>query len=111
MAPVVPGPNDHDLEKIIDETVSAGASGADYMLSLLPKETKDLFTEWLNTHQPRRKSKIINMIRGCRGGLLDDSKWDNCHRGTDRFSKLLEMRMKLINKWLGLNHKKTRLQI
>ena len=105
-APMIPGLNDHELERIIDEAVAAGASGADYILLRLPIETKGLFTEWLTINQPARKSKIINMIRVCRGGALYDSNWDNRQRGTGHFSELLKTRMNLINKRLGLNNKK-----
>ena len=104
-APIIPGLNDHELERIIDKAITAGASGADYILLRLPTETKELFTEWLNIHQPTRKSKIINMIRACRGGALYDSNWNNRQRGTGPFSELLRDRMDLINKRLRLNNK------
>ena len=105
-APIIPSLNDHELERIIDEAITAGASGADYILLRLPIETSGLFIEWLEIYQPRRKAKIINTIRACRGGALYDPDWNNRQRGIGPFSKLLKARMDLINRRLGLKNKK-----
>jgi len=101
-APMIPGLNDHELEAIIEAAVEAGARGAGYVLLRLPLEIKDLFTEWLDQHEPGRKSKVLNMMRETRGGALYVTDWGTRQRGTGQYADLLEARMKGIKKRLGL---------
>ncbi len=101
-APMIPGLNDHESENIVAAAVDAGAKGAGYVLLRLPLEIKDLFTEWLDEHQPGRKSKVLNMMRESRGGALYVADWGTRQRGTGTYADLLAARMKGIKKRLGL---------
>ncbi len=71
VAPVIPALNDHELEAILIRARQAGAIHASYILLRLPLELKDLFGEWLSTHRPDRKQRILNRIREMRGGGND----------------------------------------
>src|SRR5690606_37322923 len=56
-APVIPGLNDHELERILAAARDAGAVNAGYVLLRLPMEIKDLFEEWLHAHAPDRAAR------------------------------------------------------
>src|SRR4029078_8755995 len=51
-APMIPGLNDHELEKILEQAAEAGARSAGYVLLRLPHELKALFEEWLPQGAP-----------------------------------------------------------
>jgi DNA repair photolyase len=55
-APVIPFLNDHDLEKVLAASAQAGATSAGYVMLRLPHELKELFTDWLATHEPMKAS-------------------------------------------------------
>ncbi len=71
-APIIPALNDWEMERILEAAAAHGASGAGYVLLRLPLEIKDLFTEWLATHFPKRAQHVLALIRDVRGGKLND---------------------------------------
>jgi DNA repair photolyase len=95
VAPVIPALNDHELEAILIRARQAGAVHASYILLRLPLELKELFGEWLSTHRPDRKQRILNRIREMRGGELYDSRFGSRMRGRGNEAKLLEERFRL----------------
>src|ERR1700691_321558 len=58
-APLIPGLNDMEMEKLLEAAWNAGARSAGYTLVRLPYELKDLFREWLETHRPARTSPVL----------------------------------------------------
>jgi DNA repair photolyase len=86
VAPVVPGLTDHEMPAIIAAAADAGAVAASYIPVRLPYGLKDLFEDWLQTHFPDRKDKVLNRIREMRGGKLYDSEWGTRMQGTGLFA-------------------------
>src|SRR3546814_1782610 len=74
VAPVIPALTDHELEAILIRARDAGATGAGYILLRLPLELRELFQEWLDTHRPDRKKRVLNRLREMRGGNLYESR-------------------------------------
>ena len=68
VAPIIPGLNDHEIERILDAARDAGARDAGYVLLRLPLEIKELFREWLATEFPDRAARVINILRSMHGG-------------------------------------------
>ncbi|MEM7172251.1 MAG: PA0069 family radical SAM protein [Pseudomonadota bacterium] len=102
-APMIPALNDSEMEAIITQCHEVGARTAGYILLRLPLEIKDLFEEWLETHFPDRKNRLLNHIRQARGGQLYDSRFGHRLRGNGPYAELLKARFKLIERRLGLN--------
>ena len=48
----------------------------------LPHSVKDLFSEWLETHYPVRKDKVLNALREVRDGKLYNADFASRMRGT-----------------------------
>jgi DNA repair photolyase len=90
VAPVVPGLTDHEMTGILAAAAQVGASAASYIPLRLPHGLKGLFEEWLETHFPDRKDKVLNRIREMRGGKLYDSEWGTRMRGEGLFADQYE---------------------
>ncbi len=80
-APMIPGLNDHELEAILEAAADAGATEAGYVVLRLPHELKDLFAEWLDAKRPDTAKKVMNRVRGMRGGRAYDSAWGRRGKG------------------------------
>jgi DNA repair photolyase len=92
MAPVIPFVNDHELEAIVEASVSAGVSAMQYILLRLPLEVKDLFEAWLVEHYPLKAERVMSVIRDTRGGKAYDSTWGQRMRGKGAFAELIQAR-------------------
>lgn len=105
-APVIPAINDMELENILSEARSRGASSAVYLLIRLPYEVAPLFKDWLETYFPDRQHKVMNLIRSMRKGKENDPNFGTRMRGFGPYADLIENRFQLICKKLGLGHRK-----
>ena len=102
-APVIPAINDAELEALLDASVRAGARHGGYVLLRLPLEIKELFAEWLETHFPDRKAKVLKLVRDTRDGALYQSEFGLRQRGSGVYADLIRTRFKQAEKRLGLN--------
>ncbi len=102
-APMIPALNDAELERILEAAAQAGARSAGYVLLRLPREIKDLFREWLETHEPLKAEHVMSLVRETRGGRLYDSTYGIRMRGTGPYAELLGRRFRRACKRLGLN--------
>ncbi len=74
-APVIPGLNDHEIPQIIGAAASKGAGWAGYTVVRLNGAISSLFEEWIRRCFPDRADKVLNQIRECHGGQLNDSRF------------------------------------
>jgi DNA repair photolyase len=86
VAPVIPGLTDHEVPAIVRAVADAGAKGAAFIPLRLPWGLKDLFEDWLETHFPDRKDKVLNRIRSMRGGKLYDAEFGTRMSGEGVFA-------------------------
>jgi DNA repair photolyase len=86
VAPIIPGITDHEVADILKASRDAGARWAGYVMLRLPHAVAPLFEDWLSHHFPERKDKVLNRVRGMRGGRLYDSTWGRRARGTGEFA-------------------------
>lgn len=103
VAPVIPGLTDMELEAILERSAQAGARDATYVILRLPREIKDLFTEWLQDAVPHRAARVLNRLRGFHDGKIYNSQFGQRGRGAGVESALLKQRFDLAAKRLGLN--------
>ncbi|GEN25206.1 PA0069 family radical SAM protein [Halomonas cupida] len=102
ISPVIPGLTDHELERLLAAAHDSGAQGANWMLLRLPLEVAPLFEDWLATHYPERASRVMSLIRQCRGGADYDSRFGHRMRGQGVFADLLAQRFNKACRRLGL---------
>ena len=99
-APMIPGLNDAELEKIIEAASRAGARHAGYVLLRLPHELRQMFEDWLKTHFPDRAKHVLNLIRDTRAGELNDARFHHRFSGQGAYAQLLLQRFaRAIRKW------------
>ena len=91
-APMIPGLNDAELEKILLAGANAGASRAGYVLLRLPLEIRGLFEEWIARHYPDRARKVLALVRETRGGAMYQSAFGQRQTGTGPYAELLQQR-------------------
>ena len=110
VAPIIPGLNDYEIEKILDAVAGMGAREAGYVLLRLPLEVAPVFKEWLLRHYPERYRHILSLIRSMRGGKDYDAEWGKRMRGTGPYAWQIARRFELASKRLGLNSTRLKLR-
>ena len=91
-APMIPGLNDAELERILAAAAQAGAATSNYVLLRLPLELRQMFEAWLAQHFPDRARHVLNLVRETRGGALNDSKFHSRFGGSGVYADLLARR-------------------
>jgi DNA repair photolyase len=102
-APMIPGLNDAELEKLLEAAARAGARHAGYILLRLPHELRDLFTSWLNVNFPDRAKHVLSLIRETRAGALTDSRFHHRFSGQGVYADLLMRRFARAARQWGLD--------
>ncbi|MGE0223340.1 MAG: PA0069 family radical SAM protein [Acetobacteraceae bacterium] len=101
-APMIPGLNDSEMEKILEAAAKAGALHASYILLRLPHELRQMFEDWLNTSFPDRAGRILNLIKETRGGSLNDARFHSRFSGQGVYADLLRKRFARASRRFGL---------
>src|ERR1700761_1355845 len=103
VAPMIPGLNDAEMEKIIEASARAGARHAAYVLLRLPHELKQMFEDWLATHFPDRAKHVLSLIRETRSGALSDARFHHRFSGQGVYADLLLRRFTRATRQWGLD--------
>jgi DNA repair photolyase len=106
VAPIVPGLNDSEIERILDSAHAAGAREAGYVLLRLPLEVSPIFKDWLLRHYPDRFRHVMSLIRSMRDGKDYDSEWGKRMKGSGPYAWQIGRRFEIAAKRLGLNERK-----
>src|ERR1700709_364585 len=72
-APIIPGLNSNELPDIIKAAADRGALAAGFTIVRLNGSISDIFADWINKAFPDRAEKVLNMIKACHDGKLNDS--------------------------------------
>ena len=102
-APMIPGINDCELERILAAAREAGATRAGTVLLRLPLEIAAMFEGWLGEHFPDRAARVLALVRETRGGALYDSRFGTRQVGTGPYADALAQRFRLAMKRLDLD--------
>ena len=90
LAPVIPGLTDHEIPALVEAAARAGARAAGYVVLRLPHAVAPLFEQWLTTHFPDRKEKVLQRLRAMRAGKLSESAFGKRMRGEGTFAEQIE---------------------
>lgn len=110
VAPIVPGLNDPELERILDSARAAGAREAGYVILRLPLEVAPIFKDWLLRHYPDRYRHVMSLIRSMRDGKDYDSEWGKRMKGAGPYAWQIGRRFEIAAKRLGLNVERRQLR-
>lgn len=100
-APMIPGLNDAELERILAAAAGAGASHASYVVLRLPHELRELFAAWLVAHRPERARHVLSLIRETRAGKLNEAAFHRRFRGSGAYADLLAQRFAAASRKYG----------
>lgn len=103
VAPLIPGLNDHELEKLLAAGHAHGARHAEYILLRLPHEVHPLFRQWLDAHAPEKAARIMSVLYDLRQGRANDSQFGSRMSGLGHFADLIRQRFTLACRRLGLD--------
>ncbi|UWF59299.1 PA0069 family radical SAM protein [Brucella sp. 2716] len=110
MGPVIPGINDHEIERILDAAYAQGAREAGYVLLRLPLEVAPLFKDWLLRNYPDRYRHVMSLVRSMRDGKDYDAEWGKRMRGTGPYAWQIGRRFEIAARKLGFNTQRQRLR-
>jgi len=102
-APMIPGLNDAEMEKIIEASARAGARHAGYILLRLPHELRQMFEDWLHANFPDRAKHVLSLIRETRAGGLNDARFHHRFSGHGVYADLLLRRFTRAARQWGLD--------
>lgn len=102
-SPVILGLTDCDLEKILEQAYEAGARHASYVMLRLPREVRDLFVEWLESHFPLRAAHVMSLVAQSSGGKDYDPDFGTRMKGSGVFADLIAQRFRVATRRLGMN--------
>ena len=105
VAPIVPGLTDHEMESILEAAGAAGARRAGYVVLRLPREVRELFLEWLAVHAPNRAGRVLSLLKGMRGGALNDPRFGSRMTGAGAYADLLAKRFAAATRRFGLERR------
>ena len=108
-APMIPGLNDVELEKILGAAARAGATHAGCILLRLPHELKQMFEDWLALHYPERAKHVLNLVRETRAGKLNDPNWHSRFSGSGPYAELLFKRFERASRQYGFDRERAEL--
>ncbi len=110
VAPIIPGLNDHEIERILEAAKEAGAREAGYVMLRLPLELKDLFREWLATDHPDRANRVLHLLQSMHGGRDYTAEFGLRQKGSGPYAGQVAARFRLALKRLGLNERRLALR-
>jgi DNA repair photolyase len=104
-APMIPGVNDMEMERILDAAAAQGAQWAAMVLLRLNGEVREIFREWMLRHYPDRVKHVMGLVRDTRGGKDYDSSWGKRMTGDGVYAELMQQRMEKARERYGLTRK------
>jgi DNA repair photolyase len=89
IAPIIPGINHHEIPQIMKQIADAGASSAAYTIVRLNGAIGIVFEDWIRKAYPDRADKVLNQIKECHGGSLNDSRFGTRMRGEGNIATII----------------------
>jgi DNA repair photolyase len=74
-APIIPGLNSHEIPSILKAAADNGAKDASYIIVRLNGQIGFIFEDWIRKTYPDKADKVLNLIRSCHGGTLNESRF------------------------------------
>jgi DNA repair photolyase len=103
LGPMIPGLNEHEMQRIMQAASEAGARFSAYTFIRLNGAIKLLFHDWLYKNFPDRADKVWHLIESSHGGKVNDSEFGRRMRGEGNIAELVSQQFKKYNMRYGLN--------
>jgi DNA repair photolyase len=103
MGPMIPGLNEHEMQRIMKAAKDNGATFAAYTFIRLNGAIKLLFHDWLYKNFPDRADKVWHLIEHSHDGKVNDSRYGVRMRGEGAIAKMVAQQYKKYGKLYGMN--------
>jgi DNA repair photolyase len=103
MGPMIPGLNEHEMQRIMKAARDNGATFTAYTFIRLNGAVKFLFRDWLNKNFPDRAGKVWSLIEQSHNGKVNDSRWGVRMRGEGNIAQMVAQQYKKYGKLYGMN--------
>lgn len=103
MGPMIPGLNDHEMQRIMKSAADAGATFTAYTFIRLNGAIKLLFHDWLYKNFPDRADKVWHLIEQSHDGKVNDTRWGLRMRGEGPVAQIIAQQYKKYGKLYHMN--------
>ena len=103
MGPMIPGLNEHEMQRIMKAAKESGASFTAYTFIRLNGAIKFLFHDWLFKNFPDRADKVWHLIEQSHDGQVNDTRWGVRMRGEGNIAQMVAQQYKKYGKLYGMN--------
>ena len=103
MGPMIPGLNEHEMQRIMKAARDNGATFTAYTFIRLNGAIKLLFHDWLYKNFPDRADKVWHLIEQSHDGKVNDTRWGVRMRGEGSIAQMVAQQYKKYGKLYGMN--------
>jgi DNA repair photolyase len=103
MGPMIPGLNEHEMQRIMKAASDNGATFTAYTFIRLNGAIKFLFHDWLYKNFPDRADKVWHHIEHSHDGQVNDTRWGVRMRGEGAIAQMMAQQYKKFGKLYGMN--------
>lgn len=94
-APIIPGLNSNEVPNIIKAAADRGALAAGFTIVRLNGSIAEIFSDWIHKAFPDRAEKVLNMIRECHDGQLNDSNFGRRMSGEGKIAESIHQMFRM----------------
>ena len=98
MAPIIPAINNHEIFRLVIKVSELGANSVGFTVVRLNGAIGQIFTNWVQKTYPDRSEKILNQIKDCHNGTLNDSRFGTRSRGEGKIAEQIAIQFRLARK-------------
>ncbi len=98
LAPIIPGLNEHEILEMGKTVAARGARSIGYTMVRLNGDVARIFEDWLRKTFPDRADKVLNKIRACHGGQLNDSRFGTRMTGEGNIAEIIAQQIRMARK-------------
>lgn len=86
LAPIIPGINSHEILNLAKAVSENGAVSMAFTMVRLNGAIGEIFTDWIKKTLPDKADKVLNQIRECHDGSLNDSRFGVRKKGEGKIA-------------------------
>ncbi|AMM51780.1 radical SAM protein [Rufibacter sp. DG15C] len=98
VAPIIPSLNDQEIPAILQASANAGALSAAYTVVRLNGAVGEIFEDWVLKAYPDRAAKVLDQIKSCHGGSLNDSQFGRRMHGEGQWAETIKSLFKIYHR-------------
>ncbi|MFT3978873.1 MAG: PA0069 family radical SAM protein [Ferruginibacter sp.] len=103
MGPMIPGLNEHEMQRIMKAAADNGATFTAYTFIRLNGAIKFLFHDWLYKNFPNHADKVWHLVEQSHDGKVNDTRWGVRMRGEGNIAQMVAQQYKKYGKLYNMN--------